>query len=291
MTDNDTIAAAFQWSLEMLPAEAPSLHELRGVLAPGTRIYLPWLPRQDFALLLSALVRVRECGFEPVPHLAARRIDGEVNLGALIEDMVMSAGVRRVLLVAGDAAQPMGPYRDSAALLESRVLSRAGIAEVGFAGHPEGHLHLASARLQAALLRKVKMTREQGQQPFIVTQFSFAPARVVAYAAQLAHALHGTAVYVGVAGPTDPIKLLRYARLCGVNASRSALSQLGTGIARLAMHTDPAEHIAAVTQQQRRGASHIAGVHLFSFGGLVHTARWLAGLRANARPASSEATA
>lgn len=286
MSAPTSLLVPLEWSLEMLPAEVPVLADAASLLEPGTRIYVPWLPQQTSAILLPALARVAALGFEPVPHLAARRIGAEFDLRTLLERMVIEAGVRRVLLIAGDAPQPAGPYRDSLALLTSGLLARAGIAEVSFAAHPEGHPIVDAARFRDILQRKVDSALSQGLRPGLVTQFSFAPRRVVECTGELARSLPGVPVHVGIVGPTDPVKLLRYARLCGVNASRRALGQLGSGIARLAIHTDSGEQVSVVQQHRRRGASTIAGIHLFSFGGLLHTARWLASAHADAGPAA-----
>jgi methylenetetrahydrofolate reductase (NADPH) len=114
-----------------------------------------------------------------------------------------------------------------------------------------------------------------------MTQFSFAPHRVLACTAALARLAPGVPVDVGIAGPATALALLRYARHCGVDVSRAALRQLGTGIAGLGLHTDPADHVSAL-RRHRAGREHsnVAGVHLFSFGGLAATATWLAHARA-----------
>lgn len=276
-----------EWSLEMLPAEAPVLAECGELLPPGTRVYLPWLPRQQAAGLLAAARAVHVAGFEPVPHLAARRIPRELALDALLAELVATTGVRRVLVVAGDAAQPAGQYKDSLALIASEQLARAGLTEVGFAAHPEGHPVVDAARLRAALRDKLERARAQGLAPCLVTQFSFAPQRVRACVAGLAREHPQVPVHVGLAGPTDPLRLLRYARLCGVNASRRALGQLGSGIAQLAMHTDPGAQVAVFVHQRRAAAGAApAGLHVFSFGGFLHTARWIAAQRAASVQAS-----
>ena len=71
----------------------------------------------------------------------------------------------------------------------------------------------------------------------MVTQFCFSPQRVVDYCAGLARSHPQLPVYVGVAGPTDPVALARYS--------------------------------------SARGQSNVVGVHLYSFGGAVATARWM----------------
>jgi methylenetetrahydrofolate reductase (NADPH) len=83
-------------------------------------------------------------------------------------------------------------------------------------------------------------------------------------------------VYVGLAGPANPVALLRYAQRCGVGASLRALQSQGMGAVRLVTHADPSEQLAALARHSRSGSvSQVVGVHLYSFGGVARTARWM----------------
>jgi methylenetetrahydrofolate reductase (NADPH) len=99
---------------------------------------------------------------------------------------------------------------------------------------------------------------------------------VVEYCSELARSAPSVPVYVGIAGPTDPVALARYAQRCGVSASLRALRTLGSGIAKLVSHTDPKEHVLAVAHYSASHESaNVVGVHLYSFGGAVRTAAWM----------------
>jgi methylenetetrahydrofolate reductase (NADPH) len=165
---------------------------------------------------------------------------------------------------------------DSLQVLESGVLSDCGIREIGVGGYPEGHPRIPLNALDNALRRKLELAREQGLGVYMVTQFSFAPARVVEYCAAMARAWPEVSMYVGIAGPTDPVALARYAQRCGVSLSLRALRNLGTGIARLIGHVDPREQLVALARYNRtRDSSNVVGVHIYSFGGVVRTASWM----------------
>ena len=111
---------------------------------------------------------------------------------------------------------------------------------------------------------------------FIVTQFSFAPIRIIEYCADLARRAPNVPVYVGLAGPTNPRTLLRYARRCGVSASLRALAAQGMGAVRLFTHTDPGEQLTALAHHCLSGtATNVVGAHLYSFGGVERTAAWM----------------
>src|SRR5207342_1848096 len=124
--------------------------------------------------------------------------------------------------------------------------------------------------------KKIRMTGEQGLGLYVVTQFSFSPARMVEFCSNLARTAPQVGIYMGVAGPTDPAALARYAQRCGVSVSLRALRNLGAGIAKLVTHTDPREHVVALARYARsREPSNLVGLHVYSFGGAVRTARWM----------------
>ncbi|HZC76934.1 MAG TPA: methylenetetrahydrofolate reductase, partial [Ktedonobacterales bacterium] len=234
------------------------------------------LPGLPVSRVLETVAAIRNAGLDPVPHVAARRIAGREQLRAFLQRAVGEHGVHRVLLVGGDQPRPSGPYSDTLQILEEGVLADTGIREIGIAGYPEGHPRIAPPALEEAFDRKRRLAAEQGLGVYVVTQFCFAPARVVEYCAALARSAPSVSIYVGVAGPTDPAALLRYAQRCGVSVSLRALRNLGTGIAQLVTHTDPHEQVLALARYSRsRTRSNVIGAHLYSFGGAVRTASWM----------------
>ncbi|MDH5539062.1 MAG: hypothetical protein OEY03_06630 [Rhizobacter sp.] len=264
-------------SLEVSWREAAAIDAAAAVLPAGTCIYVPSVPGQPIERALDVLGPIQRHGLDPVPHLAARRVASRDQALQFLSEAVNRHRVHRVMLVGGDEPQPGGPYASSIELLRSGVLGDAGVREIGVAAYPEGHPKITLERLWQAFDDKVALAREQGLGVYVVTQFSFAPGRIVALCGELAHRAPEVPVYVGMPGPSDPMALLRYAQRCGVSASRRALSTLGSGIARLVTHTDPGEQIAAIAHYcdtHRNG--NVVGVHLFSFGGALRTARWVA---------------
>ena len=156
------------------------------------------------------------------------------------------------------------------------MLAECGVREVGLPGYPEGHPRIAAAVLEQALEDKLTLAAEQGLGTYMVTQFSFAPARVVEYCARMARERPTLPVYVGLAGPTEPRTLLRFAQRCGVSASLRALKDQGMAAVRLVTHTDPGEQLAAVARYCLGHTScNVVGVHLFSFGGAAQAAAWM----------------
>jgi len=263
-------------SLEISPRELHRAPAVAALLPADSCVYIPSLPGLPLMRTLDAIAAVRAAGLDPVPHVAARRIADRAAFGEFLARAVGQHGVHRVLLLGGDEPNPRGPYRDSLQVLEEGVVSKAGIKEIGIAGYPEGHPRVPAADVERALERKMALTREQGLGVYMVTQFSFAPKRVVEFCAEMARRWPDLPVYVGVAGPTDPAALARYAARCGVSASFRALRNLGTGIARLVTHDDPNEHVAAIARYcAQRDGCNVVGMHVYSFGGAIRTAAWM----------------
>jgi methylenetetrahydrofolate reductase (NADPH) len=263
-------------SLEISPRELHRAGEVAALLPTNTCVYIPSLPGLPLARTLEAIAAMRSAGLDPVPHVSARRILNEEEFRAFLKEAVAKHGVHRVLLLGGDEPKPKGPFTDSLQVLESGLLADSGIREIGVAGYPEGHPRIPASSLLSAFEKKRRLTREQGLGMYVVTQFSFAPHRVVEYCANLARTAPDVSIYAGIAGPTDPVALARYAQRCGVSVSLRALKNLGSGIARLVTNSDPREQLIALARYSlQREPSNLVGVHIYSFGGAVRTATWM----------------
>ena len=263
-------------SIEMSPDRAADAEAIAALLPAGIKVYVNHLPHHGLAQSLTALTTLREAGLEPVPHIAARRIASRDEVQSFLEQAVSTAGVSRVLLIGGDDPQSLGPYADGMALLREGLLAQHGVREVGLPGYPEGHPRIPRAILEQALNDKLALAADQGIGSYLVTQFSFAPTRVVEYCSELARSLPAVPVYVGMAGPTSAGTLLRFAQRCGVSASLRALQAQGMGAVRMFTHTDPGEQLAAVAHYCVQHATcNVVGAHLFSFGNAVKTAEWI----------------
>jgi methylenetetrahydrofolate reductase (NADPH) len=263
-------------SLEISPRELHRAPEVAAILPANSCVYIPSLPGLPLTRTLDAIAAIRAAGLDPVPHVSARRIRDRDEFREFLTKAASLHGVHRVLLVGGDEPRPKGPFEDSLKVLEQGVLKECGIREVGVGGYPEGHPRIPLSGLDKALQRKIELAREQSVGVYMVTQFCLSPQRVVDYCAGLARVRPDLPVYVGIAGPTDPVALARYAQRCGVSVSLRALRSLGAGIAKLVTHTDPHDQLVALARySSRQGQSNVVGVHLYSFGGAVATASWM----------------
>lgn len=263
-------------SLEMGAHRPQDARAIAAQLPAGTPVYVNHLPRHRLLDTIPTLVAVREAGLEPIPHIAARRIKDRAELQAFLDRAVGEAGVRKALVLGGDEPAPLGAYADGAALIREGMLAASGLREIGLPGYPEGHPRIPVGALEQAFAEKRALAAAQGLGVYLVTQFSFAPARVIEFCAGMARSAPEVPIYVGLAGPTSPVALLRFAQRCGVSASLRALRTQGMDAVRLVTHTDPGEQLAAIARYCASHAScNVVGVHLFTFGGVTAAAEWM----------------
>jgi methylenetetrahydrofolate reductase (NADPH) len=263
-------------SIEIAPREHTEIAGVAEALPVNSCIYVPAPAKRPLAETLAAVAAIRNAGLDPVPHIAARRFASRTELAEFLAVAVGEHGAHRVMLIAGDEAGPRGPYADALQVLEDGVLRDCGVREVGLAGYPEGHGRIPGPALDRAFSMKLASARSQGLGAYVVTQFSFSTTRITAFCAELARREPELPVYVGMAGPTDPAALMRYAQICGVSASLRAMRNLGAGMVGLATHTDPHEQVLALAHYaDARSSCNVVGIHLYSFGGALRTARWL----------------
>ena len=265
----DLVAAG---SLEMGAHRPQDAAAIAALLPAGTPVYVNHLPHHSLADSLGAIAALRAAGLEPVPHIAARRIGSRAELESFLE----RAGVRKALVLGGDEPGARGPFADGASLIRSGLLEANGLREIGLPGYPEGHPRIPQLALEQVFAEKLALASGHGLGAYVVTQFCFAPARILEYCASLARSAPGVPVYVGLAGPTSPSSLLRFAQRCGVSASLRALQAQGLNAVRLVTHTDPGDQLAALAHYCGAHADcNVVGVHVFSFGGVTAAAGWM----------------
>ncbi|MCC4617213.1 methylenetetrahydrofolate reductase [Xanthomonas campestris pv. asclepiadis] len=268
----NTITAAY--SLEVSAKDIAGLTAAAPGIMRGSTIAIPYLPNQDDTARLAAARRVRNLGFQPMPHLSARRVASLDALHAFVSRAVDDAGVERCLVIAGDPPSPIGPFSDSVSLIDTGVFERSGIKVIGVAGHPEGHPSMPAADRWEVLQRKCRSITERGMAPLIVTQFAFDADLVLTWLQALR--AHGIAypVRVGVPGPAGVAVLARYAASCGVGACASMLSKYGISLGTLLGTAGPDRFVDRLAAGLTDAYGDVS-LHFYPFGGIAKTVAWV----------------
>ena len=262
-------------SVEMTWHDVDQLAICRSSIAPATAVFVSYLPGQTWRQTVETCAAVRDHGFEPVPHIPVRRLTDRATFARLMSDLVANAHVSRVLLIAGDAPQPEGPFAATLDALQTGVLAEHGIRRIFVAGHPEGHPRLADDELRRAERAKLAFAASRGFELVFLTQFFFEPAPFLSWARMLRGEGVRARLVAGLAGPARLTTLFKYALRCGVGPSIRALGARPAQLARLTTERDPEPIVRAIAGELGQGKLGDIGIHLFSFGGLARTCGWL----------------
>ncbi|MBI2960865.1 MAG: methylenetetrahydrofolate reductase, partial [Betaproteobacteria bacterium] len=230
--------------------------------------------------IVSAAAQLRAAGFKPVPHIAAREIAGEAFADDLLARLSAEAAVDQVLLIAGDASNPAGPYDSSAQFIAAGLLQRHGIRRIGLAGYPEGSPRLPAGRADALLVEKLSLAAQGGLDAYVVSQFCFEGETILAWLDRLKEEGIRAEIRVGLAGCASLKTLLGYALRCGVVASARALKSRAASITRLLSQVGPDQPLAVLAAGL--GDAELSArvrLHFYPFGGVVATAKWLDAVR------------
>ena len=133
---------------------------------------------------------MRAAGLEPVPHLAVRNFASADALARFLDRLTGEAGVRRLLVIAGDRAEPAGPFHGALEAIDSGLIARHGIATIGISGYPDGHPRIADHELDRLLAAKLEAAAQTGLKVDIVTQFCLDAAPILAWLKRLRDARH-----------------------------------------------------------------------------------------------------
>jgi methylenetetrahydrofolate reductase (NADPH) len=280
---SDTVAAIAAFmrggTLEATRPTAEDVAALEAAAAPGTQIYLSAVPTRPQEDVVAQAAAVRAAGLEPVPHLAVRNFANAEALKRFVDRLTAEAGVRRLLVIAGDRPEPAGPFLGALEAIDSGMISR-GIEAIAISGYPDGHPRIADHELDRLLAAKLEAAAATGLSVDIVTQFCLEAGPILAWVRRLRDQGIDQPVRIGLAGPTSLTTLMRYAKRCGVRASTRGLARNAGLMKRLLGAAAPDGIVRALVEANRDGELGEIAPHLFSFGGIGATARWAAGAAA-----------
>lgn len=265
-------------SIEINVQDTKHLEASRALLTPGKKIYVSHLPKQSWQQSEAACVAVREAGFEPVPHVPVRLLADAAALRNLLSALARSAQVEEVLLIAGDYAKAAGPYSTVAQVLRGAELETTGLRRVSLAGHPEGHPKVMLGEIRAAEREKAQLAAHAGLEASLLTQFFFEPQPFLQWVSELRANGVRTRIVAGLAGPARLATLFKFALRCGTGPSIRALGTHSNSFVKLIGDHGPEALVRTLARAQASGESDFAGIHLFCFGGYLHTCEWLHGV-------------
>lgn len=204
---------------------AGGLRQVALELPPGSHVSVTASPQWLLEDTLTECEWLVERGHIVVPHIAARQVADAEHLRSLLARMER-AGLNEMLLIAGDAVDPSGPYRSSvellADLLAAGVQAAGGLAagargeahgleRIGVAAYPDGHPRVPAEKLHEVLLAKQQMLNDAGIASYAVAQMCADASVVVDWLTAERAAGVTLPVSVGVAGAVSPAHARRIA--------------------------------------------------------------------------------
>jgi methylenetetrahydrofolate reductase (NADPH) len=270
------------FSIEVTPHEIDRVSPLDAALAPGTSVFITYLPNAGFDGTLATARRVAAAGMRPVPHIAARAVRSASELDDLLNRLAGDAGVSAVLVIAGSIASPAGPFTSSAEVLRTGLLERHGIRTAGVAGHPEGSPDIDPAALAQAIADKNELAADTDLELQLVTQFAFAADPIVHWERAVREAGNRLPVRVGLPGAASAATLVRFGLRCGVGPSLTVMRKHAGSLRKLASARPQYPDTTAVGVARASvddPASLFSAFHFFPFGSFATTATWAGHLR------------
>jgi methylenetetrahydrofolate reductase (NADPH) len=268
------------YSIEVTARDSDPAGACAAVLRPGTEVFIAFVPSARHERVVTIAGALAAAGFVPVPHLVARSFRGYTQLLDHLHAL-HAVGVEAALVIGGDADRAEGPYASALDLLQTGAFVRAGIRRIGLGCYPEQHRRIDRARLEEALDAKLARVAHEGADAFVVSQFCLQAEPIAALAQSLRQRGITAPLRIGIAGPTDRRKLWKYALRCGIGASIAALGSHIDIVRDLLIRETPDTLVRDLAARLASAPPlGIAGLHIFSFGGVTSAAAWANALRA-----------
>ena len=266
------------FSIEVMPRTAAKIDSFRDLLPAHTRIYITHIEGTPIDDMVATARRVRDEGFEPMPHFPARIIHDKPVLKDWVGRYEAEAGVREGLLLGGGVTTPAGDYDSAMQLLDSGVFNH--FRRLHVAGHPEGNRDIdtngSDQLVMQALHWKQAFSERSDAEMAIVTQFCFEAEPVIAWVNKLAAEGIKLPIHIGIAGPAKLQTMIKFALTCGVGPSLRVLQRRAADLTKLLLPFTPTEILTDLAQHKAANPEFgIEQVHFFPLGGIVPTAEFV----------------
>ena len=221
-------------------------------IPPVNDVYITMLPGGDYKDTTKQAIELVKKGFNPVPHFPARSIYDEKELKDYVS-RCKDGGVKQALIIGG-GREPVGKFDSSFQLLETGYFEKM---KIGIAGHPEGSPDISKKDLEKAMIDKKPYA------DYIVTQWLLDPQLIIDFISK-----QSVPVHVGITGPLKITSLIKFANIVGAKNSINFLRSNFSKALDLLKPKDPNDLIGKVK-------SHSDYFHIYTFGGLKETNKWL----------------
>ena len=266
------------YTIETTPNVFKKYVSFSGIVDKNHAIYITYLPNENYKKIIDTAKKIKDEGFEPIPHLPARTIKNfsevEKYLGMLSE----ISGAKKILIIGGSSYQN-GNISSSMEILETGLIDKFNFTEVGLAGHPEGSPDISDEELDRAIIEKNKFVSNTQAKLYFVTQFFFETSSFITWEKHLEELGNKIDIHAGLPGPANILTLINFAKSCGIRNSINFLSKQALKISKLASTKAPGKLVYELSKYKNSNSnSKLTKLHFYPFGGMKKTSRWIKAL-------------
>ena len=242
-------------------------------LPPGAHVSVTCSPAKGISVTQEYTEQLLALGHRPVPHFAARLVEGPEHVAALAA-WLKQTGVSDVFVIAGDAPEPAGPYEGALPFIRDLLAADPGVARVGISGYPDGHVLIDDAEITRQLHAKQAVLAEAGVDGWVSTQMCFDEAKIRSWLVAERAAGLTLPVQLGVPGVIDRAHLMTMGTRLGLGASMRYLSKNRSTVMQLLAPVgyDPTDMVVAFAADADELG--IEALHSFTFNAVADTRAW-----------------
>jgi methylenetetrahydrofolate reductase (NADPH) len=253
---------------EVLPTKG-SEQAVQEWVPTGMTVTVTASPVKGLEPTIDLTERLTARGYRVVPHLAARSVTGDAHLADIVSRLT-ACGVDDVFVPGGDATHPAGPFDSALLLLERLAEMGRPFSRIGITGYPESHPKIHDDITVQAMWDKRRYAS------YIVSNVCFDAAQLGQWIGRIRARGVTLPLYVGLAGPAEPTRLLKMAAVAGASESARFVTRHPRWILRFWVPGGYSpdrllDRVASVITAPEAG---VAGLHLFTFNQLRQAEQW-----------------
>lgn len=250
-----------------------SIDQAIASLPPRSRVSVTCSPVKGIPATLEYTERLLALGHRPIPHLAARLVEGRDEAHDLAR-WVREHGLSEVFVIAGDASEPAGAYEGALPFLRDFLAGEPGVERVGITGYPDGHAVIDDSVLRAQLRDKQAVLDEFGVGGWISTQMCFDDTMIRDWIRRERAAGVTLPIRLGVPGVVDRARLMKMGTRLGIGASMRFLAKNRSTVMQLMAPGgfDPTDLVVAFADEAHELG--IEALHVFTFNAVADTRVW-----------------
>ena len=262
------------YTIETTPKVYLNKGLLKEYLKKNTWVYITYLPDEDPKNIIETAKKIKDEGFDPVPHLPVRTLKNFTELEKYIGKLADNAGVDKILVIGGSGIQK-GSLGSSIEVLKSGLIDKYKFKKIGLAGHPEGNPDISKEELDRAIKEKNEHLNNTDAILYLVTQFFFEASSFIEWEKHINGLGNNLEIHAGLPGPANLKTLISFAKSCGVKNSLKFLTKQALNISKLASTNAPDKLIYDLAIYKNSNInSKLVKFHFYPFGGLKRTSSW-----------------